>query len=102
MLYITAYCSYRTTNQASSFYLTLLWELVGIYIKDIAIILFVTPAACLWFADWIHNRTTEKPDHSLEHWIISLSVVFVASYIVLALIPSSFTGSVAYNDNAPQ
>lgn len=102
MFYITAYCSYRTTNQASFFYLTLLWALVGIYIKDIAIVLFITPAASLWFADWIQKRKTTSCAHPLEHWIASLSLVFAASYIVLALIPSSFAGSGAYNDNAPQ
>ena len=104
ILYITAYCSYRKTNQASFFNLTLLWALIGIYIKDIAIVLFVTPAACLWLADWIQSRkaTSCARAHSLEHWIVSLSLVFVASYIVLALIPSSFAGGGAYNENAPQ
>ena len=102
MLYITANCSYRITNQASFFYLTLLWALIGIFIKDIAIVLFVTPAASLWLADWIQNRKATSCTHTLEHWIISLSLVFAASYIVLALIPSSFAGGDAYNDNAPQ
>jgi hypothetical protein len=99
-LYITSYLSYRKTNQISYFYLTLLWALLGIYIKDIAIVLFVTPAACLWLEDCLKHRSADQSDHQLEHWLCSLSLVFVTSYLFLALIPSSFAGESAYNDNA--
>ena len=101
-LYITTYLSYRQTKRKSSFYLTLLWALLGIYIKDIAIVLFVTPAACLWFGDWLKNRSADPSDHQLEQWLCSLSLVFATSYLVLAFIPSSFAGEAAYNANAPQ
>lgn len=101
MLYITTYAFYRKTSHASYFYLTFLWALLGIYIKDIAVILFITPAASLWIADSITNQSKDKPNHRLEHWLCSLSLVFIASYIFLALIPSSFAGGSAYNNNAP-
>ena len=101
-LYITTYLSYRQTRRKSYFYLTLLWALLGIYIKDIAIVLFVTPAACLWLGDWLKQRSADQSDHQLEQWLCSLSLVFATSYLVLAFIPSSFAGEAAYNANAPQ
>ena len=110
MLYINAYLEYINTRRSSSFYITLLWALIGIYIKDIAIILFAIPPASLWLADAIKKK--QKPDnqkptspgfndeHQLERWLCSLPLVFICSYISLALIPSSFAAEGAYNSDA--
>ena len=110
MLYINAYLEYINTRRSSFFYITLLWALIGIYIKDIAIILFAIPPASLWLADAIKKK--QKPDnqkptsprfddeHQLERWLCSLPLVFICSYIILALIPSSFAAEGAYNNDA--
>ena len=110
MLYINAYLEHIHTKTSSSFYTTLLWALIGIYIKDIALLLFVIPPASLWIADSIRRK--QKPEspqpalassgnlHQLEHWLCSLIFAFICSYIILALIPSSFAAEGAYNDDA--
>ena len=107
ILYINAYLTYTKTRSNSSFYATLLWSLIGIYIKDIAILLFIIPPASIWARDIIrirlkykHQETFLAPyeqNKKLEHWLCSLSLLFITSYIVLALIPSSYASDGAYN-----
>ena len=107
-LYITSYLHYRETELKSSFYLTFLWALVGIFIKDIAILLFIIPAACIWVSDAIGNSSFKQKQtngvavhrsNRLEQWVCSLSLAFITSYIFLALIPSSYAAEGAYNDD---
>ena len=109
MLYATSYLQYRNTGKTSAFYLTFLWALLGIYIKDTAILLFIIPAASLWLADTITTRRSKTPidkhnvlqeDSNLEKWICSLALIFSVSYIFLALIPSSYAAEGAYNEGA--
>ena len=109
MLYATSYLNYRNTGKTSAFYLTFLWALLGIYIKDTAILLFIIPAASLWLADTIATRRhkihtdkheTFEDNSNLEKWICSLALIFSVSYIFLALIPSSYTAEGAYNEDA--
>ena len=109
MLYATSYVDYRKTGKTSSFYLTFLWALLGIYIKDIAILLFIIPAASTWLTDNIskcsdRNNITRQnislQTNNLEKWICSLVLVFSVSYIFLALIPSSYAAEGAYNEDA--
>ena len=107
MLYLTSYLEYRNSGKMSSFYLTFLWALIGIYLKDIAILLFVVPPASLWLVDLKCKRLGQqdqkdhvfiKPSHQLEKWLCSLTLVFIASYIFLSLIPSSYADRGAYNN----
>ena len=110
MLYINAYLLHLKTRSNSTFYTTLLWALIGIYIKDIAILLFIIPPASIWTANTINMRPKAKHfshflpsfsrDQPLEYWLCSLSLVFITSYIILALIPSSYASEGAYNANA--
>ncbi|WP_413324213.1 hypothetical protein [Synechococcus sp. MIT S9503] len=109
MLYATSYVDYRRTGKTSKFYLTFLWALLGIYIKDIAILLFIIPAASLWLTDNIsrHNdqnniisQNLSSQRNKLEKWICSLTLIFSVSYIFLALIPSSYAAEGAYNEDA--
>ena len=110
ILYLTSYSHHLKTCSQASFYQTLLWALIGIYIKDIAILLFIIPPASIWARDVIslrHQATRHVPAlapfnrrHRLEHWLCSLSLLFITSYIVLALIPSSYASEGAYNDDA--
>ena len=91
MLYINAYLDHTKTQRKSSFYSNLLWALIGIYIKDIAILLFVIPPASLWAADAIRqqqkannqnlSRQLFNRSHQLEHWLCSLTILFICSYI---------------------
>ena len=110
ILYMNSYVHHQKTGYSSSFYSTILWALLGIYIKDIAILLFVIPPAILWTADVLSRRRKAKDGspapspfgsrYRLEHWLCSLSLVFIFSYIILALIPSSYVSEGAYNDDA--
>ena len=110
ILYITSYAYLRhlKTHSPSSFYETLLWALIGIFIKDIAILLFIIPPASLWDQGRHRLRSQNKSQaslpsnrsHRLEHWLCSLSLAFIASYIILALIPSSYRLEGAYNIDA--
>ena len=107
MLYLTSYLGYRNSGKLSSFYLAFLWALIGIYLKDIAILLFVVPPASLWIVDLKCKRFSQqdqkddvflKPAHQLEKWLCSLILVFITSYIFLSLIPSSYADKGAYNE----
>ena len=109
MLYATSYIDYRNTGKTSSFYLTFLWALLGIYIKDIAILLFIVPAASLWLTDNITKRNDQNniisqnvssQRNNLEKWICSLVLAFSVSYIFLTLIPSTYAAEGAYNEDA--
>ena len=107
MLYLTSYLGYRNSGKLSSFYLAFLWALIGIYLKDIAILLFVVPPASLWIVDLKCKRFSQqdqkgdaflKSSHQLEKWLCSLILVFITSYIFLSLIPSSYADKGAYNE----
>ena len=110
ILFINSYLCHLKTRSQSSFYETLLWALIGIFIKDIAILLFVIPPASIWIIDTLkynndalHKREislTTAQNHQLERWLCSLSLLFIASYIILALIPSSYSLESAYNTDA--
>lgn len=110
MLYINAYLIHIKTGNTSSLYTTLLWALIGIHIKDIAILLFIIPPASIWGREIIRiqlkNEQSEptlapiERNKKLEHWLCSLSLLFITSYIILALIPSSYASEGAYNENA--
>ena len=98
-LYINSYLTYTRKHNLSSFYATLLWALIGIYIKDIAIILFTIPPAALWAEKSIRLRSRSENKinlsllshrYRLEHWLCSLLPIFISNYIFLALIPSSY------------
>lgn len=107
MLYLTSYLEYRNSGKLSSFYLAFLWALIGIYLKDIAILLFVVPPASLWLVDLKCKGLGQqgqkdyallKPSHQLEKWLCSLTLVFFTSYIFLSLIPSTYADKGAYNE----
>ncbi|MDB4682050.1 hypothetical protein OAE68_00035 [Synechococcus sp. AH-551-A10] len=110
ILYINAYLIHIKTQSISSFYTTLLWALIGIYIKDIAILLFIIPPASIWARDIIKIRPKYEQQETifapfernkkLEYWLCSLSLLFITSYIILALLPSSYASEGAYNEDA--
>ncbi|QNI84093.1 putative membrane protein [Synechococcus sp. PROS-7-1] len=99
--------------------LTLIWALIGLFFKEIAVLLFVTPAlvtliagaagriegrpaltlAALqrptrmaWIGRWLRS-------YQLELWISSLLVVVVLAYVYLSYLPSLYHGKTAYSSN---
>jgi len=107
MLFISAYSSHLETRSRSSFYATLLFALVGIFIKDIAILLFVVPPGAIWIYDILKikplsergqlNFNPFSSAYRIEQLLLILPLFFITSYIYLALIPSSFSFEDAYN-----
>lgn len=99
--------------------LTLIWALIGLFFKEIAVLLFVTPAlvtliagatgriegrpaftlAALkrptrmaWIGRWLRS-------YQLELWISSLLVVVALAYVYLSYLPSLYHGKTAYSSN---
>ena len=107
--YIVAYQHHQKNKNLSSFYLTFLLALIGIYIKDTAIILFTMPPLLIIFTGnlgllegypkkKLPNASSWASAYKLEIWLCSLIAIFATSYIILSLIPSSFSGSRAYSE----
>ena len=69
ILYINAYLLQLKIRSNSTFYATLFWALIGIYIKDIAILLFIIPPASIWAENTIN--ILHKSRH-LSHYLSSL------------------------------
>lgn len=108
--YIAAYLHHQRTGSIASFYSTCLFGLLGIYIKDIAIVLFIgPPLLTLLFGSlgWINGSprwgaettATWLTSYRLELWLAGLLPIFLCSYIVLSLLPSTYVNQGAYGDN---
>lgn len=110
-LFALAYASHQKTGHKSSLYLTLLYALLGSFTKDIAILLFCTPAAAILIYQAARRRhtrtsdnstqclTTASSDKQLEKSLLLLAALFSFCYICLSLIPSTFAGQAAYADD---
>ncbi len=107
--YIFTYQRYRKKHENSSFYLTILLALIGIFIKDTAIILFAMPPLTFIVAgsltkaklypqpNW-NEIASGASSYKLEVWLSCLAIVFTTSYIILSLIPSRYAGQGAYSE----
>ena len=113
------YLHYQQTDSQRSQYLTLTFALVGMFFKEIGVLLFVTPAAFTLIAgasglmngysplQWssFKKRTagsefkTWLQTYQLELWICSLLVVFLLSYVFLSYLPSIYHGKESYSSN---
>ena len=111
ILFITSYQDYRQSNSIVSFYSTFLFGLIGIFIKDIAAILFIIPPIieiATGLIEWKKSHNSWKSfdikkwsaDYRLEMWLLTLLSIFIFSYIFLSLLPSSYISQGAYNDNS--
>ena len=107
--YIFTYQRYQKNHDNPSFYLTILLALIGIFIKDTAIILFITPPLTFIVAGSLEktklyprpqwNRISNWASfYKLEIWLSCLAIVFTTSYIILSLIPSTYAGQGAYSE----
>ena len=111
ILYLNFYVVYQQHKTQSCFYLTILMGLLGIYVKDIAILLFTIPP-CLTILSGIFVDTRNKKlipserikywsqTYSLELWLGGLSLIFGTSYIYLSLLPSTYANTGAYNNDS--
>jgi hypothetical protein len=108
ILYISSYLHYQKTQSIRSFYSTCLFGLIGVFIKDIAIILFIGPPLAnllLGSMGWVTHDSKSKPkttkrwvnNYRLELWLLMLIPIFLSSYILLSFIPSSYKNAGAYN-----
>lgn len=107
--YIFTYQRYQKKHENSSFYLAILLALIGLFVKDIAIILFATPPLTFIVAGSL-GKTKFYPrlkwnaipswisSYKLEAWLSCLAIVFTTSYIILSLIPSTYAGQGVYSE----
>ncbi len=108
ILYISSYLHYQKTRSKRTFYSTCLFGLIGVFIKDIAIILFIGPPLVILLLGcmgWFQHDSQSKPNttncwveyYRLELWLLTLLPIFLSSYVLLSLIPSSYKSTGAYS-----
>jgi hypothetical protein len=109
-LYCGAYLRHHQQRDKASFYAALLFGLIGIFIKDIAVVLFVVPPALMVIAgsfglveglpSWTGSSREEWAEaYRLELWLCSFALIFLLAYVVLSLLPSAFANKGSYNEN---
>ena len=109
-LYCGAYLHHHQHRDKASFYAALLFGLIGIFIKDIAVLLFVLPPTVMLIAgslglvegrpSWASSsRARWAEAYRLELWLCSLALIFLLAYVVLSLLPSAFANKGSYNKN---
>ncbi|WP_115118636.1 hypothetical protein [Synechococcus sp. UW105] len=109
-LYCGAYLHHHQHRDKASFYAALLFGLIGIFIKDIAVVLFVVPPAVMLIAgslglvegrpSWTSSSRAKWVEaYRLELWLCSLALIFLLAYVVLSLLPSAFANKGSYNKN---
>ena len=107
-LYCSVYLHHHQHRDEPSFYAALLFGLIGIFVKDIAVVLFVVPPAVVLIAgsvglvegrpSWRDSTQTQWAEaYRLELWLCSLALIFLLAYVVLTLLPSSFADDGFYN-----
>ena len=102
LIYFHCLLEHRTTKTDSSFYKSLLTAILGIFTKDIAAIIFLTPPALQLASNLYHKKSDENrnfwKEGKLEIALLSLAPVFVTCFVYMALIPSSYASKGAYGD----
>jgi hypothetical protein len=116
-MYSLTYLHYLRHRDRSSFYITFLLALLGMYWKDTGFILFIFPAAIVIGANFLPfpnllNTNGEGFVHplknwrrfyslyKLELWLCWLFSAFIMSYIYLSLIPSTYLDTEAYGSTS--
>lgn len=101
--YAVSYLTYQNTKNPSAFLTTLTLATLGLFLKDIAPLMFIGPAAFTLILG-LAGRMENKPDHrqltqnnfveqyKLELWLCGLGVIFLAWFTILSLIPSIYEG----------
>ncbi len=91
-----AYCYWRFIKDGCprAAALTLAWALIAVYVKDIAVLLFVTPALLRWLTIPATRRW-----RSLESALIALVPVVAISYVTLSLVPSLIAQATPFSND---
>ena len=105
-VYIIFYLRYQQTKNIGDRNITLAAALIGLLVKDIGILLFVTPAlfqliiGSLGLLDsypkikWFKSNLSEQRQwiraYNLELWLSSFVVIFGIAYIFLTFLPSYY------------
>ena len=115
--YCYSYLNYQQTGSKRSKYLTIVFALLGIFIKEIGVLLFILPAvftiilgACGAMENhpslqWKYLKERGRflrlkaflQSYQLEIWICSLILIFVISYAFLSYLPSLYHGKQSYS-----
>ena len=96
-LFITALQSHQTHESRSSFALTFSCALVGVFVKDIAVVLFIAPAAFSLLLAATGRAGQQRTSFALEWWLVGLSLVALTSYGVLSLLPSLYAANSGFD-----
>jgi hypothetical protein len=102
LIYFHCLLEHRATKTDSSFYKALLIAVLGIFTKDIAAIIFLTPPALQLASNLYHKRSKENKnfwkENKLEISLLSLTPVFITCFVYMALIPSSYANQGVYGE----
>ncbi len=102
LVYYHCILDYRETKSTTSLSTALLTATIGIFTKDIAIILFMTPPALQIVSNLIKRKLNINSDYlkknRLEVTLLLLIPVFITSFIYIALIPSAYADKGAYSN----
>jgi len=102
LLYCHCLIEHEQTGSRSSYLKATLFAILGIFTKDIGIILFMAPPATTQVIKFVQGKKLSGSSRvlstSLSNCLLSLIAVFVTAFIFIALIPSAFTNSEIYSD----
>ena len=109
------YWHYQHSGRRRDWCFSLLFALLGLFFKDIGVLLFVIPAAFTLIAGaagWMerypafptHDLTVRRlrnwlSTYNLELWLAALMIVFALSYTYLSYLPSLYSGKEAYGSD---
>ena len=103
LIYFHCLLEHRATKTDSSFYKTLLVAVLGIFTKDIAVIIFLTPPVLQLASNLSHKRSKGNrnfwKENKLEITLLGLIPVFITCFTYIALIPSSYASKGTYGDS---
>ena len=104
LAYYHCILEHRETKSATSLSKALLIATIGIFTKDIAVILFMTPPALQISSYFIKNKLKINSGflkkNTPEVTLLCLIPVFITCFIYIALIPSTYADKGAYSNPA--
>jgi hypothetical protein len=92
-LFIAALLTHQTQESRGSFALACSCALVGVFVKDIAVVLFVAPAAFTLLLAATGRAWQQRTSYALEWWLMGLSLLAITAYGVLSLLPSLYAAN---------
>ena len=98
-VFILALLEHQNHESQGSFALALSCGLVGVFVKDIAVVLFIAPAAFTLLLAATDRAWTHRTSYALEWWLMGLSLMAVAAYGVLSLLPSLYANNGGFDSS---